>query len=226
MGRPIDVSTTIWDRGWLIRVSPYNSIDFPGLLSSVDEVLDPVFGGITIEGAYDEATQNYGRSTIEYFVGERSELAMFSHKGKSVHVATGFPGVLRTRLERENLGWIANSLSPLLSWGKAWDRTVESGLVPDTGEHAEGTEEEYSGWEIVVANLVSIRRGRVIVPDGEIRGTTSGWGLGVKVGDLGGFRYDEATVPQALDLSQVKRTGFTMYVNPVAVWRGTRRSAT
>jgi hypothetical protein len=41
--------------------------------------------------------------------------------------------------------------------------------------------------------------------------------------DLGGFRIDRATVPQAVDLGSIDREGFTVWVDPLAIARVFRR---
>jgi hypothetical protein len=212
---------TTRDRGYLLRVTPYNSIDFAGFIPTLDALLDPVCGGVCIEGAYGEATQNYRNDTITWLV-EPEPISKFSRKGWSVHAAIGFPGAIRTSLEENGLGWLAQSLTPLVSWGKAWDRSVRSWKDPASGEVRELAEVEYSGWELTFANLVTIRRGWIHDRQGAINGATSGWGLGFNMGNLGGFRYDKATVPQALDLEDVNRKSFTIFVDPPAVWRAVR----
>jgi hypothetical protein len=54
---------------------------------------------------------------------------------------------------------------------------------------------------------------------GDIDGATSGWGLGFRLADIAGFRYDRAEVPQAAGLPNVKRTGYTVFVDGVAIWQ-------
>ena len=46
---------------------------------------------------------------------------------------------------------------------------------------------------------------------------SDGWGLGVRLGDIAGFRWDEATIPQASSLSKVQREGLTAFVDVVAL---------
>jgi hypothetical protein len=73
------------------------------------------------------------------------------------------------------------------------------------------------GWEVTVANIVSIRRGHIKDKRGDIIDETSGWGLGFQVGSFGGFRFDKAVVPQARVLEHVHPSGFTVFVRPLEI---------
>jgi hypothetical protein len=211
------------DWGYLVRLSPYNSIDYEGWLPALDEVLEPVLGGIAVEAAYGEGTLNDRNDTVQFGDLAPDPISRYDRRGYSIHVAAGFPGVLSEGLESHGLGWLAESLSPMISVGWAWDRMVRSMEFPDPGSRVAGAEQEYSGWELEFANILTLRRGRIDDRDGEIHGDTSGWGLGFKAGDYGGFRYDKATVPQALDVNEVEREGFTVFVDPLTIWRDLHR---
>jgi hypothetical protein len=77
-----------------------------------------------------------------------------------------------------------------------------------------------------VANVFSYRRGHYQDLVGDIDGTTSGWGVAIPIGKYAGAQYDEARVPQARnsDLEDVHRKSFSVWVDPLAVWRAIGRS--
>jgi hypothetical protein len=111
-------------------------------------------------------------------------------------------------------GWHAGFM-PLVSLGFASDH--EDNDAGGTGAHA--YEVDRSGLEVSLANVITLRHGHVTDKTGEIDGDTSGWGVGLPLGPWAGFRYDEATIPQASNsgLPDVKRKGWTAWVDVVRI---------
>jgi hypothetical protein len=204
-------------------LTPYNSVDFPGFLPELDSFLRPAIGGIRLDLSYGASVHNCEDSKMEWLDGSRSEIAKDEKLGRAVHVAVGFPGVLEDGLKAEGIGWLAELFTPLISWGEAWDRTHASMRDAETGERLTEGVIKLSGWELTIANVFTIRRGRIDEPSDflyGIHGATSGWGLGLRVADAGGFRYDEATVPQSILLEEkVHRKALAFWANPLGVWR-------
>lgn len=212
------------DWGYLLRLSPYNSVDYEGWLPALDELIEPVLGGIAVEAAYGEGTLNDRDDTIQLHRDlDRDPISRYDRRGFALRVAVGLPGIFSEQFEGSGFGWLASSLSPLISMGWAWDRAVCSWKLPVSGTRLSRAEAEYSGWELELANMVTLRRGRIDDRHGEIHGDTHGLGLGLKLGDYAGFRYDWATVPQPTGLGDIDRVGYTVFVDPLAIWRDLHR---
>ncbi len=211
------------DWGYTVRLSPYNSVDYEGWLPALDEALAPVIGGFALEAAYGEGMLNEGYDQAHYPIGLDSDpIVRQDRRGYAVRLALGLPGRLREGLESSGLGWVAQGLSPLISFGRSWDRLVLSGMLADGRGRWSGIQAETRGWELTLANIFTLRRGRIDDPEQSVRGDTSGWGLGFRVADYGGFRYDHATVPQAYGLEDVDWEGFTLFADPLAIWHAVR----
>jgi hypothetical protein len=202
---------TTHDYGLLLRFTPYNSVSQPGFLPALDRVVDPL-GGIHVSVAYGRSVQNYDEKKICFLDPEdMSPVAKVSRHGWAVQGAIGLPRPVAQAFESHGLGVVAESLMPLISVGTAWDRSKMVWPL-------KGTPVETSGWEITLANIYSIRRGRIDDPDGKIHGDTRGWGLGLMIADLGGFRYDSASVPLAEDLGRRERAGYTLFLDPIRIY--------
>jgi len=76
---------------------------------------------------------------------------------------------------------------------------------------------EQSGFEITLLEVFSLRRGNWKNPDGDIDGDTSGWSVGVELDGLGGFRYDEASRPQATGLDDVDREAWLVHLDVLGI---------
>jgi hypothetical protein len=158
----------------------------------------------------------------------RGYIAKNERRGSAIHLALGFPGVLDDRLDSANMGWLADWFTPLISWGKAWDRTTTSKVSSEPGQRVTEGEYELSGWELTFANVFTIRRGRIDAPaDMEygLHDVTSGWSIGLHFAQFGGFRYDRATVPRPADFGDIYPRGFSVWVHPLAVRRALRHQA-
>ena len=104
--------------------------------------------------------------------------------------------------------WLkASGINPLVSLGKS-EQWIEPGFVWDIHKEEYVYERDTSGrfdeknegWELGIGNVFYIRRGHRTENIGEfwaIDGDTEGWGLNLQAGRYGGFRFDQATVPQA-----------------------------
>lgn len=127
--------------------------------------------------------------------------------------------------------WAGTGTGRLLSMLDPWvsvlytDQITEPGIVwnEETGEYEydrDGTDardERGKGWEIVVLNVFSLRRGHVEALYGDIDGDTRGWGLKLEIPEIGGLRYDYAEYPQAIRLPDVERKEWSIWVDVLAL---------
>ena len=207
------------DAGVLVRLTPINTMDGPGILavdSELARVMEPL-GGVRLDFAYGRSWLNRGRHYIVYVDQDQSDpIARVGKHGWSVRGALGLPPAARKTLDGAGLGFLAEGLAPLIQFGVARDRNhVE---WPNwNGRDRSQRDIRDKGWELTVANVFTLRRGHIEDRDGDIIDDTSGWGLGLQVGRFGGFRYDHAVVPQARVLGRVKRDGFTVFVRPLEI---------
>jgi len=210
-GYQVSGDVTTHDSGILVRATPYNAIDYPGRLPSVERT---VRGRVDL--SYGGSTQGFDDSRIVYTPGGSDPVARVQRKGWAVHVAFSFPKRAEDALRARRLGWLPSWVTPLLVWGKAWDREVPMVLDPASG-HLRGERAEKSGWEMTIANIYSIRRGRIEDPAAFTEGRTSGYSLGLHLKNVAGICYDRATIPQAGFLAPAHRKALTLYVNPVTL---------
>ena len=212
----IDLRSTVRtaDRGWLVRVTPVNTVTGPGLTRSFREAMKPL-GGFQLDVAYGHSTHNRGKTWILIADADLADpIARIGRSGWAVHAALGLPPSVRQGLADRRLEFLADCLSPIVELGVSWERS-----------HLEWPswrrkDIKTGGAEITVANIVSIRGGRIVDRQGDIVGETWGFGIGLPVGNYGGFRYDRAVVPQARGLGHVARNGFTAFVSPLAFFGG------
>ena len=202
------------DGGVLLRLTPYNSIDSLGWFRPEVGWLDPVFGGFRFDASAGCSWLSFLSSKIKF--GDLTSDPMPSHYRLSAGAcaAMGFPGVARDWLRDQGAGLLAASLTPLIQFGAAWDRT--KGTVYDNAIPVYGR-----GWELTVANIYSIRRGHINDRAGDVRDDTRGTGIGFRLGKYAGFRYDTATTPQSRVLRdhKISRKGWTAQIDPWAIWR-------
>jgi hypothetical protein len=208
-------SATTYDSGLLIRLTPYNAIDYAGFISALDKI-----ARTRVDVSHGRSTKNYNDATITSIDNQPDPIARYHRTGWAAHVALDIPSSAQDALAQRGLGWLPAWTTPLVSWGKAWDKELPMILDPATGSHLPGTEVEYSGWELTVANIYSIRKGWVDDPAGTVQGPTTGWGLGLHLKNIAGFSYDHATVPQSKYLTaRVDRKSVSFYVSPLEAWR-------
>jgi len=213
-------NVTTHDSGLLFRVTPYNAIDDAGWIAGLDRLAK-----LRVDVGYARSTLNYDDATISYIDESQADPILRTHRtGWAVRGAAALPSSAERWLEGSHLGWLTRWFSPLVGWGKAWDRQLPLILDPGTGFHERGTIVKNSGWEVTIANVYTIRRGWVEDRESTIVGQTSGWSLGLQSADLGGFSYDQATVPQSIYLGPVTRKSFSVFVNPIGAWRALRHA--
>jgi hypothetical protein len=134
--------------------------------------------------------------------------------GWAAHAAVGLPEHSRGALERVLGTWLGASFDRALSLSLAGDHERNT-----WGAGVGGYDVSRNGQELVLADVFHLRRGHVVDRTGEIDGTTTGWGVGLSVAGVVGYRYDEATVPQSSSsgLPDVKRHGWTAFIDPLAL---------
>ena len=210
---------TTHDSGVLVRLTPYNSIDYAGLLPGLDRLVRS-----RVDFSYSGSTQNYNRATITYIDPSQSDpIARIQRKGWAAHLALDLPARTHNETESGKLGWLLGCVTPLLSAGTTQDRAVPMIWDAAAGALRSGKRIDHSGWELTFANIYSIRGGKIDDPAGTIQGHTSGWGVALHVKDALGFSYDRATVPQSTYLGPVHRKAVTFYFDPVRAWGLLRR---
>jgi hypothetical protein len=190
------------DRGVLIRLSPYNSIDYEAMLGRLDAL-----GGLRFDLAFAWAELNADDASLRFIDPDQSDpLAKERRRGLALRVETGFPEDWKAGYP----GWARRILSSLISFGATWDRRTFdiAGATPEW-------KVRQWGLEATVASLLTLRVGHVKEEDviEAIDGTAWGLGAGFNVEGVGGFRYDYAKSPQAPDLRELSRHGITGYVN-------------
>lgn len=202
------------DLGWLLRVTPLNTLEAPGPF------------GFLLGAAYGVSQLNGGDEFIQHLDADQADPLPRAHvKGWSLHGEMGigrdywrgrFPGFL---------GSLHQTFNPLISFTYA-HQLSEPGYIWDdeAGEYiyqhdTSGDQEEIGkGWELGLANIFYLRRGHFEARYGAIDDHTEGWGINFQVADKFGWRYDQATVPQAQGLPTVDRETWSFWVDPVALF--------
>ncbi|MEP7224660.1 MAG: hypothetical protein ABI783_06855 [Actinomycetota bacterium] len=203
---------TAEDRGLFLRLSPYNTFDRDGEAAGFAKVMRA-----RLDLGHGRSTINRGQPLVDLGPDVGSEpMIEESRKGWSTHVAL-HPVALDRSLEDARLGWLARSLSPAFSLGAAWEDQTER--FSTRGASTDESAIDKHGWELTLLNIVSMRRGHYSDPDGSIDGPTTGWSVGFALVGVAGFRYDRATVPQALDLAKVHRKAWSFFIDPLRAMR-------
>jgi hypothetical protein len=199
------------DRGWVVRVTPLNTLDTDGPL------------GFLLGGAYGESTLNGGDEDIHHVDASQSDPLPRAHlDGWSLHGEIAFG---REHWRNTSPGFLANlydTLNPLFSFTYASQSNVPGYRWDgDLGEYVEGKDFDYEetgdGWEMGLANIFFLRKGHFTAPYGDIDDDTSGWGINLQVNKEFGLRYDTASVPQATGLPRVDRYSWSFWVDPLAI---------
>jgi len=169
---------------------------------------------LRLDAAYAHSVVNAADATIR-FTGEDliSPIYRLFFNGIAVRGEMGLPAAARSRFERAP--WLAESFEPLLSLGLSCD--LEHAQAGDYADN--GYDVRHLGAELTVANLLTVRGGHLEDKTGGISGATLGWGLGFRAGRYAGFRYDYGTRPQASGLQDVKRRGWTAFLDIAALAR-------
>jgi hypothetical protein len=202
------------DRGLVVRLTPYNSLE-----GTSEAGASPPLRRLRLDLGYGRSIQNSPDARVT-FGGSATQqpIARVTGQAFAAHISVGLFSGLREGLKSEGLGWLAHVIGPCLTSGLEWDRRHES----VDGEESRAM--DAFGLEIGLANILTLRAGHVHEPDFEVDGWSRGWGLGLRFGDVAGFRFDRAEVPQASDLPKVKPKGFTAFLDGVALVRALRHS--
>ena len=205
---PVAAGVAARDRGLLLRVTPYSSVD--------DETsrrrLERAIGGARLDLTFGGADLNYTRAPFTYSDGRASRpVSRADRYGWTMHVTAGYVQASATsRLSR----WLA-PLSPLVSFGRAWDHATwtTQGLTP-TDPSFSASVVEHAGWELTLASVLSLRGGRILDHTLAVEGVTSGTTIALPLARYGGIRWDRASTPTLLPGT----TGRTVHRNAVSVW--------
>ena len=201
------------DQGLLVRVTPYNAIDYPGLIPQIENTIRA-----RIDVSYATAAVNYdNNASISYIDEDQSDPFVKLHWGWAVHADFTLPALTGESDQSGPPDWLCNLITPLVSFGGTLEHSQ-----PAINDVKSGEEIDLSGWELTIANIFWLRRGHVEDPTGTVIGDTYGWGLGLQFGKVGGFRYDHAIVPQSIYLGDVERKGFTVFLDPVRLYQRLR----
>lgn len=203
------------DVGGLLRLTPYNSLERAGLWAPLDRRVS-----LRLDLAYGYSRLNEGNGTLfSWEAGRVEPVPELARRGLAARAILGIPRATVQSLAGGRFGWLLNFISPSISLGGGWDRIRPTRREISTGTRSIGPMIRRSGWEVSLANVFSVRGGRIDDPDAGIQGTTSGFSLGIECVDVGGFRFDRASVPREPGRSRVGQEGFAAYVDPVGLWK-------
>ncbi|MDX2473443.1 MAG: hypothetical protein QNL91_07000 [Candidatus Krumholzibacteria bacterium] len=206
------------DKGFVLRATPL-VIDTPNGWHNNGYV------GLTAGAAYGYSLQSDTDKYIVHVNTDQSDpFPRAFIKGWSVHLALPLAPNFRDRPVQGLERLLTEAIDPFFSFTYS-SQLIEPGYVwnQDLGdyvyEHDKSglQDEEGHGWEIGLANIFYVRRGHVKVDYGQVDGDTSGWGINLQAGDMGGFRFDRARVPQAIGLPNVTREGWSIWICPLAI---------
>jgi hypothetical protein len=201
-------SATGDDVGLLLRATP---------LDNTRGATPPV--PLRLDLSYGHSILNYNDENVVFIPwAQPSPLSRIFFDGFAARVAVGLPATLRSSFGGRD--WLADSFEPMLSVGLARDHEhVQAGADANGGYDV-----THLGAEVTALNLLTVRSGYLDDPSGERSGATFGLGIGFQLGRFLGFRYDYGTLPEATGLSDLKRHGYTIFVDPVAFYRAQKRS--
>lgn len=175
-------------------------------------------GGVRVSLAYGYSLLN---DTDAYLGGDDVDpgdpFPRMYASGYSAHLETGFPPSWRRGFERLGLGFLADTLTPLVGFGYSEQRFLAGITERRTGggyEYGQDLERELGvgrGWELTAAGVWSLRSGRYEDPYGEIE--TSGSSLHVRLNGLGGVRWDRASTSRVGDLPDVEHEAWSVWLD-------------
>jgi hypothetical protein len=172
-------------------------------------LLDQV-GGLRLDFTMARSWLNYDDRQVSFGAGVQSDpILQDNRRGMGFRLVSGVPADKRSVLQGGS--WLAALFTPVVSFGMAWDRSAI-----DWSPNGELLA-HYSGWEATLLNVFTVRGGRTDFPRAGVNGTHSGWGLGFRLGEIVGVRWDEARRPQAVGLREVKHRGLSAFVDFVAL---------
>jgi hypothetical protein len=208
------------DVGLLVRLTPLDSFTGAGMFHGKGDV---VRARLDVSFALSDLNRHRAALELGGPGGSADPTIEQKYQGWAARLAL-HPAGLSSALERDGLGWLDRTVSPMLSFGAAWDEYRQeylSSTFADPTPRLRTSDSDYRGWELTFLQVLSLRRGTVHDPDGSIHGTTTGWGVGASLAGALSVRYDHATVPQATDptsgisLARVDRKAWTIAVDPV-----------
>jgi hypothetical protein len=186
--------------GGHLRVTPVNSIGRSGLLSP--------FGGMRLDLAYGWALLDDSDEMIVHVDPEQGDPFPRRYvSGWSTRVAVdgGLKGLARIFAPLISVGYAHESMEP----GSVW-RDDHYVYEHDTSGRYD---EESWGVEVSFANVVHWRRGHFKAEGRDADGDTRGWGVGLEAPRLGGFRYDEATIPVGSGLPDMDSSSWSVWAD-------------
>jgi hypothetical protein len=210
------------DYGFLVRATPINMTKEDGFLGN------GIFG-LRLGGAYGNSILNETDEFIEHpGVDSSDPFPRMFVEGWSLYGEVTLAGDLKNDLNDTFLGILGDMINPLISLGKT-KQWIEPGFIWDSNkeeyiyEHDTSGlfDEKNEGWELGIGNVYYIRRGNRTENYGgfsEFDGDTEGWGINLQAGRYGGFRYDEATVPQPYGQPDAERKSWSVWVDPLAIF--------
>jgi hypothetical protein len=175
-------------------------------------------GGAQLDLAASWSRLNYDEASVVYIDDDqRDPIARVDRLAASARLAAAH---LDLGAPDSWLGRLGAGLSPLLSVGVVYEQRdrvlpAERDGVRDWDDWSDREQVTAYGVELTLANVFSYRLGHVDDDGNGIAGGSSGWSVGLDLGRVGGFRYDEATVPQSDGLDDVTREGWTAFVDVV-----------
>jgi hypothetical protein len=211
------------DKGYLVRLTPYNGMDRAGYLPGVDEKVRARF-----DLAYGQSEINENNPTVTFVGTEPDPVAKDSRKGLALRLAVHPTAKAEAKVQQGGWRWLTHLWNPALSLAYVWDQSdYGSEAIIDTSGQIGSTEDKAyrHGFEAVFLNMIGLRFGHVHEPSGSIDGTTWGFDVGFNYEHCGGARYEWASVPQAKDenlgiqLADVHRAGFVAFIEPIHLWK-------
>lgn len=198
------------DRGYVIRgTTPVLDMGYVGLMAGFAR-------GSSLLSDADEFIDHIGADQSDPF--PRAYL-----EGWSFHAALVGGQALDDWATTDAKRVLVNAIDPLLSYTYTEQTNVPGYVWTGTdyvyGRDTSGQQEESGGGrEIGILNTIYFRSGYVEAVYGNINGRTSGWGINLQAGLMGGFRYDYATVPQATGLPEVNRESWSFWIDPMEIF--------
>ena len=206
------------DKGFVLRATPL-------LNDAPDGWHDNGFVGLTVGAAFGYSIKSdTDEFIVRVYADQNDPFPRAFIRGWSVHLALPLAPNFRDRSVHGLERLITEAIDPFFSFTYS-SQLIEPGYVwnADLGDYvyerdtSDLQDEEGHGWELGVANIFYLRRGHLTVDYGDIDGDTAGWGINLQAGDMGGFRFDHARVPQALGLPNVTRDGWSVWICPLAI---------
>jgi len=178
-----------------------------------------LYGG----AAYGASVQNKADDMIKHLGADQDDPYPRAYRSGWAYTAQiTLADNLRESLNKAGFGFLGDMINPLLSYTRAEDLS-EPGYIwtGDDYEYEHDTrglfDEKGRGWEIGIANIFFIREGHFTATYADVDDKAEGGGWKIQAGRLGGFRKDWADIPQASGLPTRRTTGWSVWVDPLAI---------